>query len=819
MAHNSASLRELLSKWDARDDSVLAPLTADDQNSVLDLVNLSTKRPLPDLPIETTTNEPQNPSDPAPSAAETPEEPTPTVTAAPDQAIETTHQFFAWFDQLEAAQIEQQTRRHTEYQAYLLQCQATCEALLQEIDNTATFLETLRQLHASASTKTTALHTACDRLLQEQTSLETFAQAIQQRLAFFTEFEAIAKKLSSPTFSVLSDQFLPLLGRIDEILGFLQQHPEYKDASTYHGRFKQLHSKALAIIRAHVTNTLKTATQSVQMQQQGAEHADAAAGESFTLFYGKFRIHAPRIRTLVEELERRRATAPDYEPVLDADLEVEYKSDLTGFVRAASAYIASYQKRACGNEHQLFSHFFPTRNAGFTQLIDSLSRLLYDAARPQFFRREIDLNALVDLCHMLRMEMSMNTADYFGAFRDVLLELFQDAQQRLIYKAENYMDLYIRGFSPTKADLNYPERLEVATDEPQSMWYRPVVQALTLLSKLYTSIEKTVCEGIAREILYAALDTLEEGFRLLKGQEDSINAHLFYIKHLLVLREQLAPFKVDFSSIETEVDFSSTREAAFGLLAQGSAIFRLDSENALLNFLVKGTPVIVKNQRDARRDIDEKLRTMCHDFINIVVQALTSPLASFRIQAKAFASSSQGKTKLSNQGFASPAALSRLFAEQQQTLHDQLHRVARLLDLYLGNSQDAAAILFRPVQGQVLTLYGEVLTLLQASCDAEHLAQVEGLPILEEVKLSVILPSLAKTEPAAATSTSIQGEAVAPESKSKPKPKPEPEPEPERSEPDLKHEETEESNGSIAAPTEASDAVDGSQASSSAPTA
>lgn len=64
------------------------------------------------------------------------------------------------------------------------------------------------------------------------------------------------------------------------------------------------------MIKSHVTSSLENATQQALPKSEitpisDPKHPTAAYDNAFTLFYGKFRTNAPRIKSLIEQIEDR----------------------------------------------------------------------------------------------------------------------------------------------------------------------------------------------------------------------------------------------------------------------------------------------------------------------------------------------------------------------------------------------------------------------------------------------------------------------------------------------------------------------------------
>ena len=127
----------------------------------------------------------------------------------------------------------------------------------------------------------------------------------------------------SPTLSVHSETFLPLLTSIDDNMLYLTKHPEYRESAAHLTKFRACLSRALEMVRSHVRRVLDAATAAASEPNSHSSDPQplAPSHTAFTLFYGKFRAAAPRVRGLIQEVEEREVV--EYKGLL-ADLENHY---------------------------------------------------------------------------------------------------------------------------------------------------------------------------------------------------------------------------------------------------------------------------------------------------------------------------------------------------------------------------------------------------------------------------------------------------------------------------------------------------------------
>ena len=258
------------------------------------------------------------------------------------------------------------------------------------------------------------------------------------------------------------------------------------------------------------------------------------------------------------------------------------------------------------------------------------------------------------------------------------------------------------------AEQQFKSRTGNSPADLHGMWYPTVRRTLVCLSRLYRCVDRPIFQGLSQEALSYCIQSLANAQQSITTNKSSVDGKLFEIKHLLILREQIAPFRVDFQVKQTSLDFSKVKTAAYELLQKRKQLFALGTNNALLEFLLEGTPQVKEHLLDSRKDVDRQLKASCEQFIKDVTKQLVGPVLLFienaqnlikpqASQATAINQQPASPLALRQAAWASPQLISSLIQESQRNIKQKLAGVQRSMQLYLSN-KDTEFILFRPIR-------------------------------------------------------------------------------------------------------------------------
>uniref|UniRef100_A0A8C5ACR8 Conserved oligomeric Golgi complex subunit 3 n=1 Tax=Gadus morhua TaxID=8049 RepID=A0A8C5ACR8_GADMO len=777
-------VREKLSLWDRRGEPT-APLTDAQSDSVAEVRAAAEILPVPsELPIEDLCSLSSR-SLHSPFSTTVPDSTEDVLLKGfqmldmENARIETAQQFFSWFANLQTKMDLEEGEQYRKTREHFHSYQEQCDAILADVHAALDHLDTLQKQYLFVSNKTGTLHEACEQLLKEQAELVDLAESIQQKLSYFNELENINTKLNSPSLSVNSEGFIPMLSKLDDCIEYVSSHPNFKDYPVYLAKFKQCLSKAVHFMKSHIVNTMHNLTSQLTK------------------------------RTLIEQIEERADKIQEYHNLLEAvhqcyldqrerllspsitstitDLTSQNSKDHCALVRSGCAFMV----HVCQDEHQLYNEFFSRPSPRLDELLEKLCLSLYDMLRPLIIH-VIHLETLSELCGILKNEMLEdhvhNNAGQLGAFDAVVKQMLEDVQERLVYRTHIYIQTDITGYNPAPGDLAYPEKLEmmeriaqslkeeqikllsqeasfsdVRLEDPGSrrsstssvteasrmqasispadlhgMWYPTVRRTLVCLSKLYRCIDRAVFQGLSQEALSACIQSLLKASDIILKNKTQVDGQLFLIKHLLIMREQIAPFHTDFAIKEISLDLKKTRDAAFKILNPKAVpkFFRLNSHNAILEFLLEGTPEIKEHYIDSKKDVDRYLKLSCEQFIqqqtHIFVGTLEELLA--KVAALKTMAIEGGPTyNLSQQPWAQPAKINEIVTATYRVMKGKLPATLQSMSLYLAN-RDTEFILFKPVRNNIQQVFQKTHALLQEEYSGEDL-QIIACPSMEQVNL------------------------------------------------------------------------------------
>ncbi|WOO83859.1 Conserved oligomeric Golgi complex subunit 3 [Vanrija pseudolonga] len=316
----------------------------------------------------------------------------------------------------------------------------------------------------------------------------------------------------------------------------------------------------------------------------------------------------------------------------------------------------------------------------------------------------------------------------------LLKMVLQDAQARLVFRAQALIQADVQYYSPKPADLDYPDKLkstapgplvrrEVAIsldveddDEPaflslpppdsQETWYPTLRVTLWVLSCLYTYIDGTVFADLAQEAVGTCRKSLSTASDQIGAKKDhAVDGKLFLVRHLLILKEMTAG--LDLGRASKQYEWAGVTDFLRALL-----------ENAT-SFLGYGRSQPARGEfaPDAKVDLDRELKRACEDLISQCTTAATAPLRAFLDRCNAYAAAKGGNSAdLAKQDWATPRAVTEVHDEFRKTAEQELARWRSELMLYLQD-EETVRVLIPPAQGSIVDVYRQFHDLIRSEYD------------------------------------------------------------------------------------------------------
>jgi hypothetical protein len=608
----------------------------------------------------------------------------------------------------------------------------SCNELLKQADRVMNYLDELSLGFAYVQKQTSTIEEASGSIVKQQSHLDSLSKNVEENLLVFTNLEKALRMLHSPGSDLVTKhRFKDLLADLDVGLDYVNKYTNFKDIDLYQMRYRQCMTRALTLAQTYFNNQIRDIMN--QIQHQISSKSLNPTTQS-ALLYAKFENEASRLKEVTDHIAVRCDAHEEYnglyEECLKTYLSARYKlvnpmvykkfeefaSDPRNLVQLSRSCLSFY-RQLCGDEKNLFDKFFSNGDNYFREWLSDLCDPLYDTLRQRIIR-ETSIDNLCELTSMLLSydnsgDEEKDSINYAYVFQPVL----HDVQSRLVFRVQTYIQSDIVQYVPKPEDLSEmgghrKKDIEEEKNDEDSFntetlfkgWYPPMRKAITLLSQIYQLVKSTVFDDLAHRIVHECMESLQKAQTLAVSRLGAIEAHLFFIKHLLTLRTQIMGFDIDYVPAEVLVDFSGLQEV-FSKVRQEGVSF---SGSGLLNLAKASVPKVVNDMFDAKEELYAKLKNSIHEFTEVSVQSIV-------------------KSILDNPD---PKTAVEKTRQLRQDATTEFPRIRGIIETYIDDER-TIDILIDSIQDLVIQTYDTyqqtILSMVKSPEDVDGMMEVDGL--------------------------------------------------------------------------------------------
>ncbi|CAE8658236.1 unnamed protein product, partial [Polarella glacialis] len=655
-----------------------------------------------------------------------------------------------------AAEVSRMRRRASQASwqrglLWLRQLQGSCRDAAEELNQLLAGLTELEQQHQEVGKKSATLRRLCEAGLSRQDQLGSFADGISQRLEVLGSAAEIARVLDrGDELLAAPAELASLLDRLEESAAYTESRYDFSEAKSCLNQFDHLRTRACIMLRANLQRGLERAES--QVQELLWELSEESSVDT-QIFYTAFQVAAPSFRPLMAILRQRMGSHVQYAATLEeleafmASLRIRLVGDvvaahLTSLLEdphvAAQSQLAkvvrqtgSYMLDTASRELRCFEAFFEVRHPqdALKRLLEHLGGLFYETTKVAVLEAQSS-SAVLEMVEVIRTDLLEPYQQQVATLEPALtavLRLLCDAQQRLGVLARKELALGLEGGSSVvdPRDLDYPAALFQAVGSGLRPGRLPALdRSLSVLATTYHVLEASAFEALAREAVSCCVASLQRVARHLAQRSLQshwashllrlLDAQLFLIRHLLVLREQIAAFEYDTLAAGGGSSSSSSRSSG----ASGpflSAFSQISSSQ------------LRRSQAMRNSFIESELESSCEAVVIELAALLCRPLALHRAKAP------------SGQGWREAA---EAFLE---AVRSGVPIVAAHFRAYLSDASGGAPnVLFQPLRERLLAAWAALLSENRFEGQSEVMGESEFGDLVDRLFEDTLSSSLAQ---------------------------------------------------------------------------